>query len=272
MSNIVPMSELSAMAKALGTAKMFGKTADELLPLMLIAQAEGKHPAIAAQEYDIIQGRPAINSRAALSRFQAAGGCIQWLSRTDTEVAATFRHPQGGDLTITWTMERAKQAGLTGKDNWRKFPAQMLAARVVAEGVRAVFPACLSGMYTAEEVQDFDTPQRRPPVDITPAPAQIADRFAAQVIEAEPVAATISRQQAKEITETLKGLGISTDALMAHLGVKRLGEIRIDQMATINAWVDEQATDAPATSCPACQHDLINGACHNITCSEGSPE
>lgn len=154
MSNIVPMDDLNRMAAALGRNKMFGKSPDELLPLMLIAQAEGKHPAIACQEYDIIQGRPALNSRSALARFQVAGGKIQWKERTDTKASATFSHPNGGTVEITWTMDRAKQAGLTGKDNWRKFPAQMLAARVAAEGVRACYPAALSGFYIAEEVED----------------------------------------------------------------------------------------------------------------------
>ena len=36
----------------------------------------------------------------------------------------------------------------------------MLSARVVAEGVRAVFPACLCGVYLAEEVADFDSKPR----------------------------------------------------------------------------------------------------------------
>ena len=156
---LVPYVELEKMSKALGINKMFGKTPEELLPLMLIAQAEGKHPAIAAQEYDIIQGKPAINSKSALARFQQAGGSIQWNERSDLRAAATFTHPQGGSLEIVWTIERAKQAQLTTKDNWKKYPAQMLASRVVAEGVRAVFPACLSGMYTTEEVQDFDAPR-----------------------------------------------------------------------------------------------------------------
>lgn len=154
MGNIVPYGELELMASALGRSKLFGKSKEELLPLMLIAQAEGLHPAIAAQEYDIIQGRPAINSRSALARFQKAGGRIQWVKRSDSECSATFSHPQGGEVLISWSIERAKNAGLTGKDNWRKFPAQMLAARVVAEGVRACYPACLSGMYTVEEAQD----------------------------------------------------------------------------------------------------------------------
>lgn len=157
---MVPYQDIKAMASAMSFGKMFGKSADELLPLMILAQAEGKHPAIAAMEYDVIQGRPALNSRSALARFQSAGGKIQWQKRDDSEASATFAHPQGGELTVTWTIKRAAQAGLSVKDNWKKYPAQMLSARVVAEGVRAVFPACLSGMYTTEEVQDFEAPKK----------------------------------------------------------------------------------------------------------------
>lgn len=155
MSNIVPFAEIKQMSVVLGNPKMFGKNPDEMLALMLIAQAQGIHPAKAAMEYDMIQGRPAINSKSALSRFQHAGGKIQWTKRTDSECSAIFAHPQGGELEVTWSMERAKQAQLTGKDNWKKYPAQMLSARVIAEGVRAVFPACLDGLYTSEEVADF---------------------------------------------------------------------------------------------------------------------
>jgi hypothetical protein len=151
---LVPMSDLKEMARAMGENKLFGKTPQELLPLMLIAQAEGKHPAIAAQEYDIISGKPAINSKSALARFQTAGGKIQWITRSDTEASAEFSHPQGGKLVVTWTMERANKTGVTNKDVWKKYPTQMLSARVVGEGVRAVFPACLSGMYLAEEVEE----------------------------------------------------------------------------------------------------------------------
>jgi hypothetical protein len=154
MSNLVPVSDIKEMAKAMGP--LFKKKPEDMFALMLIAQAEGKHPAIAAQEYDIIDGRPAINSRSTQARFQLSGGKIKWIERTDKKVSCELSHPDGGSLTITWDMDRAKQAGLTGKSNWLKYPMQMLSARCVAEGVRALYPACLSGMYTVEEVQDFD--------------------------------------------------------------------------------------------------------------------
>lgn len=166
-NDIVPFSELQQMANTMAKSGMFGKTPEQMLSLMMIAQAESLHPALAAMEYDIIQGRPALKGQAALARFQQAGGTVKWLIRTDKEAKAEFFHPQGGSLTVSWTMERAVKMNLDQKDNWKKQPGVMLSWRCVAEGVRAVFPACLNRMYLAEEVQDFE-PLRTVSPDIEP--------------------------------------------------------------------------------------------------------
>ena len=150
-------SDIEKMADACAKSKLFGvQTKDQALALMLLAQAEGRHPMICAKEYHIIQGRPSLKSDAMLSRFQSAGGKIEWLNRDDKKCSAKFSHPHGGELVVEWTMERAVQAQLTSKDNWKKFPTQMLSARVISEGVRAVYPAVLDGMYSPEEVICFD--------------------------------------------------------------------------------------------------------------------
>lgn len=153
---IFGLTDLQSMASTMAVSGMFGKNKEQLLALMLIAQAEGIHPAIAAMEYDIIQNRPALKGQAALARFQQSGGRIDWIVRTDAEAKAKFSHPQGGVLEVSWTMERARKMGLDQKDNWKKQPGVMLSWRCVAEGVRAVYPACLNRMYLAEEVQDFE--------------------------------------------------------------------------------------------------------------------
>ena len=156
------VNDLQVMAKAMADTKMFGfKTSQEAFALMLIAQAEGRHPATIAQDYDVIQGRPALKSMAALARFQLAGGSVRWIESNATEAEAEFSHPKGGTLLIRWDMTRAAAAQLSGKDNWKKFPDQMLRARCASEGVRAVFPACLNGMYVSEEVQDFEPREPR---------------------------------------------------------------------------------------------------------------
>lgn len=159
-TQLVPVGDMQTMAGALAKSGLFGvKTPDQALALMIVAQAEGRHPGSVASDYHIIQGRASLKSDAMLARFQQAGGKVEWHDHTDQKVSATFSHPQGGSLRIDWDMARAKAAGLGSKDNWRQYPRQMLRARVISEGVRAVFPAVLNGMYTPEEVRDFE-PQR----------------------------------------------------------------------------------------------------------------
>jgi hypothetical protein len=159
--------EMTRLAESVAKSGLFGmKTGDQALALMAISAAEGVHPALAARDYHIIQGRPTLKADAMLSRFQSAGGKMTMMEYTDTRVVAEFSHPQGGKVTIDWDIERAKRAGLTGKDVWKQYARQMLRARVISEGVRTVFPGATAGMMAPEEAMDV-APLAE--VDITPA-------------------------------------------------------------------------------------------------------
>lgn len=154
---LVPIDAIERMATAVAKSGLFGiKTVDQAMALMLIAQAEGLHPATAAQEYDVIQGRPARKTHSVLARFQSAGGSVKWNTLTDKEADATFSHPRGGSVDIKWTWDMAVKASLTGKDNWKNYPRAMLRSRCVAEGVRTVFPGAIGGMLLVEEAQDME--------------------------------------------------------------------------------------------------------------------
>lgn len=173
---LVPISDLERMAKAIASSRLFGmQTPEQALALMLVAAAEGRHPGSVAAEYHIINGKPALRSDAMLARYLNSGGSIEWHEHTDEKVSATFKHPQGGSLKIDWDMARAKKAGLGGKDNWTKYPRQMLRARVISEGVRATNPAVAVGVYTVEETQDFDSKPKRKERDITPEVEHVSD-------------------------------------------------------------------------------------------------
>jgi hypothetical protein len=227
---LIPYQEVEKMGAAIAKSGLFGlKTPEQAIALMLIAQAQGRHPATVAMEYDIIQNKPALKSQAALMRFQEAGGKIRYITRTDAEVSAEFTHPAGGTVTVTWDMKRAAKMGFTEKDNWKKQPMIMLQWRVVAEGVRACFPACLGGSYLVEEVQDFE-PTKQPPRDITPAatekamsPESAAECLGGEVIDhatGEVQEPTISEPQQKRFFAIAKSTGASNDAIKAWLKEK----------------------------------------------------
>jgi hypothetical protein len=156
------VSEIERMALAFAKSKLFGVSSPEqAIALCLVAQAEGRHPASAAGDYHIIQGKPSKKADAMLRDFLSGGGKVEWHQLDDTKADATFSHPAGGSVRISWDHERARQAQIS-TPMWKKYPRQMLRARVVSEGVRTVFPMATSGMYVPEEVVEFDTPKAAP--------------------------------------------------------------------------------------------------------------
>lgn len=153
------VNDIERIASAIAKSNLFGvKTTEQAMVLCLIAQAENRHPALAALDYSIIQNKPSKNAAAIQRDFLAAGGSIEW-HRSDDEVCdATFSHPKGGTLRIKWDLERAKQAQLDKKDNWIKYTAAMLRARTVSEGCDAIFPSPAK-LYPPEIIQDFSEPK-----------------------------------------------------------------------------------------------------------------
>ena len=189
--NIVTFEQMERMASAVAKSGLFGvKTADQALALMLVAQAEGRSPAVAAQEYHIIQGRPALKADTLLARYQQAGGTVKFEELSEKRCAATFSHPASGSFTIDWTLEMAQRAGLASKDNWKAYPRAMLRARVISEGVRTSFPGVAIGVYTPEELQDG-----APEIDITPVPQADAVRGAVQAAAESATALTDAERQ-----------------------------------------------------------------------------
>jgi hypothetical protein len=213
MNAIAPVAmgfgEMERLAVSIAKSNMFGmKTPEQALVLMAISQAEGRHPALAARDYDIIQNRPAKKAEAMHRDFLAGGGKVEWHTLSDTVADATFSHPSGGTVRISWDMNRAAQAGLAKKENYRLYPRQMLRNRLISEGVRTVWPTATSGLHVPEEVRDFagttldHEPTVETKVEEPPAPTE-RDRINA----ATPMNGTPKRERSPD--DLLTGLELA---------------------------------------------------------------
>lgn len=90
---------------------------------------------------------------------------------------------------FVFTIEDAQNAGLTGKDNWKKYPRAMLRSRCVAEMARTVFPDALCGFkYTPDEL-GVETDEDGAPIgrDVTPPMAETRTDPVEQMQEAERI-------------------------------------------------------------------------------------
>jgi hypothetical protein len=154
------VGDLEIMADRVAKSRLFGLDAAQAFTLMLLCQAEGIHPVRAVQRYRVIQGHPAMKTDAMLADFQRIGGTVKWLTENDDreKCEAIFTHPRftPEGKTIRFGLNDAKAAGLTGNPAWQKYPANMLRARVISTAIRMLAPGIVAGLYTPEEVTDFE--------------------------------------------------------------------------------------------------------------------
>ena len=138
-----------------------GKPADVLLILQMGNEMQMK-PTQALQMIDCIQGKPTVKPQGmlALIRMKFPDAIIRIDDSINGKVVVTMGRCQSDqDLyTSTWTIDRAKVMGLTGKDNWKKQPQTMLKWRAVADAARTVFPDILLGAMIKDEAEDVKTP------------------------------------------------------------------------------------------------------------------
>ncbi len=129
----------------------------------------------------------------------------------------TKRKGSNRESSLTFTIEEAVKAGLTGKDNWRKYPAAMLRARAAMGLSRAIYQDVTMGLVDPDEAEEIreqaqamvetgratprtldDLTRKLDPMEVQPGPAQpatheVVDQVTGEVTEV-PDAPTTSGQ------------------------------------------------------------------------------
>lgn len=195
-----PIQAIQVMGEMIWGSGMFGCVKPEQgMVLAMTCLAEGKAPLELAKTYHIIEGKLSMRADAMLGRFLTSGGKVKWLVRNDKEVKAMFIHSDSEveiGCTVDEMVKNGVAVGKNGgvKDNWKRFPRQMLTARCISEGVRLLAPQIVSGIYTPEEVQDFSS--SAPAVQHKPAPV-LVEQATAVVDPAGAVTARLDELLAK---------------------------------------------------------------------------
>ena len=141
----------------------------------------------------IIEGKPTMSADLMVALCKRSSVCRYFrLVETTAERAVFETHRQGDPepTRLAFTMAEARDAGIAGKDNWRKFPAAMLRARTASALVRAVYPDVLLGVY------DSDSGELEEPLD-APAPLVV-----------EPLAPTVDYEARIAEASTLGELAV----------------------------------------------------------------
>lgn len=175
-----PAAFIDKLGDAIFKSGMFGcESAPQGRVLALECAARKAPPLMLAERYHLIKGKLSMKADAMLGDFIAkAGGRHRIVERSESRAAIELtRGGQSQAFELTW--EQAQQepfvyAGMesavceklaAGGNKGLKLKAkyatprgrmQMLWARVVSDGVRAMAPEIVAGCYTPEEISDFD--------------------------------------------------------------------------------------------------------------------
>lgn len=215
---------------------------DEATAAILAGIEVGLQPMAALRSFDVIQGTAAPRANTLRAIVQSQGHEVWVVESTDTRaIVAGRRRGSTKDQTSTWTMDRAKRLGLTGKKNWQAQPQAMLVARATSELCRLIASDAILGLpYSIEELVDGDldsaaevvplkAPAKRTARRATAPAAAKAERVDAPPTDEpvydepplgdEPPAGLITDDQMKKVAAQMRDLGITDrDEAIAYVG------------------------------------------------------
>lgn len=229
-----PLAFIERMGEAIAKSRLFGcENESQGKVLAMTCVAKQMDPLSLAQRYDIIQGNLSKKADAILAEFRSIiGGRHKIIERTP-EAAEIELSLDGNTERFRFTWSEAevepftKGKGGTLKDNYATPRArmQMLWARVVSDGVRAMAPEVICGVYTPEEIGDFQEPcdGGTPAADaVAPRPsAPLPEPSVSSVIDAEFRVVDQSANnlatgpQIKRISELFRAMNVPADKQLA---------------------------------------------------------
>lgn len=176
-SSFEEFSQMQEMAKALAPATILPAVLKQspanLVVIMMTGAELGMSPMQAVRSIHLIEGKPTLSADAIAALCMRHRDVCEELTLVEsTDAKATYRAKRAGasqPVTLSFTIEQAGKAGLSGRGNWAKYPAAMLRARCIAAICRAVFPDLAAGLYEADSEELGAAPPER---DVTPAPAK----------------------------------------------------------------------------------------------------
>lgn len=163
-SAIVPrnFAEAQQMCGALARSGLVPKAYIERPENMIVTIMSGAEvglpPMQSLRLYHILDDVPRLGAEGVRAIIMASPSCeyMEFKSSSDTEATWIGKRPGRPEKSVTWTIERAKRAGLANKANWQKSPEDMLNARASMQLGRLIWPEICAGMISKEEAQDGD--------------------------------------------------------------------------------------------------------------------
>jgi hypothetical protein len=203
------------VAQQLASSGMTGKvrTPEAVFAVLVTGRELGLTSMQSLRSIHIIDGKPTLSADLMVALCKRSSLCKSFRLVESSATIATYETERVGEgsTRMSYTFEEAKAAGLTSRDNWKKYTAAMLRARCSSALARAVYPDLLVGIYESDEVQEV-----APAATTTTAATERVTAERPRIVDAEvvePLTPPPAKRPATTITEAVEqhtyGLGPS---------------------------------------------------------------
>lgn len=188
LANIIPinsMEDVSRLGIAVAKSGWFGsitQSTGEMIAMTMLQ--ERISPVTFKKKYHVMSdGSLSVASRAIVSSFKRMGGKMKLHEVSKDKCDITFIY-DGNELRHSVTLQEFIDNGVAVsksgamKDNWARFSGDMLYARCCSFAIRKVCPEADDGLYTTEEVADFDDAPAAPREPVKIDKADVVSRLA----------------------------------------------------------------------------------------------
>lgn len=149
---------LTHLAKTAHVSGLYNGVGGEakIMMILLAAHDLGIKPTIALNGgIWNIQGKIEISARLMTSMIRRAGHSISIKECNDKVCTLKGKRSDNGDeIESSFSIEDAKNAGLAGRDAWKKYAEDMLYARAMSRLARRLFPDVIGTAYVEGELRD----------------------------------------------------------------------------------------------------------------------
>ena len=178
--------QIQRAALALAKSGYFTDVKSEAQAIVkVMAGAElGLPPFASMSGIHIIQGKPVLGANVIATLVKNDARYDYHVKQCDDKVCTLIWLENGTTVgESTFTMAEAASAGLNGKDNWKRYPSDMLFARAISRGARRFAPGIFGGspVYTPDEMgadvdpEGYIVDAEAKEVKEEPAPEQLPD-------------------------------------------------------------------------------------------------
>jgi hypothetical protein len=208
------MDDAERAARAMSASGFFpdSKQAAQAIVKILAGQELGFGAFASMTGVAVIQGKPAIGANLMAAAVKRTGKYNYRVLEMTAEVCELEFYEAGQPVGKSrFDMKDANAAGLAGKDNWKKFPRNMLFARALSNGVKWYAPDIFNGatVYTPDEL---GATENEDGTIIDAAPVQ--DNTAGRI--------TAGRALYAELAQRAEAVGIQPDDLSDGITLEEL--------------------------------------------------